>query len=81
MLALPDFSQPFIIESDASRIGSGVVFSQNQQPIAYFSHTLSPQARLKFVYERELIAVMLAIQRRCRFCWDNNSLFAGIKVP
>lgn len=63
VLALPDFSQPFIVEIDASGIDIGVVLTQSQRPIAYFSQALGPRARLASVYERELMAMVLAIQK------------------
>lgn len=63
VLALPDFTQTFIIECDASGTGLGAVLMKNQRPIVYYNHTLSSQARLKSVYERELMAVVFAVQR------------------
>lgn len=61
--ALSDFSHPFVVETDASATGLGTVLSQNKRPIAYFSHTLSERAQQKSIYERELMVVVLAVQR------------------
>ena len=40
ILAYPDFSQPFIIHTDASHYQLGGVISQGQRPIAFFSRKL-----------------------------------------
>ncbi|KAL0533369.1 hypothetical protein IC582_030188 [Cucumis melo] len=63
VLAMPDFNLPFEIEPDASGFGVGAVLTQCRKPIAYFSKTLCMRDRARLVYERELIAVVFAVQR------------------
>nr|GEZ33552.1 hypothetical protein [Tanacetum cinerariifolium] len=64
VLVLPDFSQTFVVEADASRFRIGTVLLQNKRAITYFSQVLGLRARLKSVYERELMAIVLAIQHQ-----------------
>ena len=63
VLALPDWTLPFMVETDASGIGLGVVLSENGHPVAFFSQKLSSRAQTKSIYERELMAVVLAVQK------------------
>ena len=63
VLALPNFSQPFIVETDASGYGLGAILMQSHKPVAYFSQVLSARERQKSIYERELMAIVLAVQK------------------
>lgn len=61
-LALPNFTLPFLIQTDASGDGIGAVLTQNQQPIAYMSRALGPSKRAWSTYAREMLAIVIAIQ-------------------
>lgn len=63
VLTMPDFSQPFSIECDASRRGIGAVLSQNKKAIAFLSKPLYESSLRKSVYEKELMGLVLAIQQ------------------
>ncbi|KAJ9557386.1 hypothetical protein OSB04_012000 [Centaurea solstitialis] len=63
VLAFPNFSEPFTIETDASGVGVGDVLTQNKHPIAYFSKALGPRHMRLATYERELLAIVAAIDR------------------
>jgi hypothetical protein len=60
VLALPDFTQPFILEADASGNGIGAVLMQRGQPIAYLSKTLGPKAMETSTYEKEAMVILEA---------------------
>lgn len=61
ILPLPDFSQQFIIECDASSKGIGAVLMQGQRPICFLSKPLSPRSQSLSAYEGELLAIIQAV--------------------
>ena len=61
VLRLPDFTQKFVIETNASNEGIGAVLMQQGHPIAYFSQKLGIQLRNSSVYIRKLHAVTAAV--------------------
>lgn len=67
VLPLPDFTKEFIVETNASGLGLGAVLIQAGRPIAYLSKTLSPINKEQSVYERELMAIVLALQKWCHY--------------
>ncbi|XP_074267077.1 putative mitochondrial protein AtMg00860 [Silene latifolia] len=63
VLALPNFSMEFVVETDASDKGMGAVLTQNGHPIAYISKAFSQKTQASSTYEKELLAVILAIEK------------------
>lgn len=67
VLANPDYSKPFIIQTDASDLGMGGVLVQgegaNERVIAYASSKFSAAQKNYMTTERECLAVITAIEK------------------
>ena len=63
VLALPDFAQPFAVESDASGAGVGAVLMQKHSSIAFFSHALKGRNLALSTHDKEMLAILLAIKK------------------
>lgn len=65
-LAHPDPSAELAITTDASDVGIGAVLQQRKdrvwQPLAFFSHKLTPSQKKYSPYDRELLAIYEAIK-------------------
>lgn len=61
-MILPDFSQPFEIECDASERGIEKVLMQKKRPKAYYHKALSKNNLSESAYEGELMALVLVGQ-------------------
>ncbi|KAL0411995.1 UNVERIFIED_CONTAM: Transposon Tf2-11 polyprotein [Sesamum latifolium] len=58
VLALPDMSKPFVVETDASDFALGGILMQDGHPVAFESRKLKDVERRYSVYEKELLAVV-----------------------
>lgn len=62
VLILPDFDVTFELHSDTSKLGIGVVLSQNSRPVAFFSEKLSGARSRYSTYDVEFYAVVQSVR-------------------
>ena len=62
VLAYPDFSNPFEIYTDASATQLGVVITQDNRPLAFFSRKLTDTQKRYSVTKIEILAIVEALK-------------------
>ena len=94
LLVFPDFTKPFVLETDASGQGLGAVLSQQQEsglvaPIAYASRTLQKHEQNYGVTELEALGVVWAVRHfrpylyghACKVYTDHEALKSLLNTP
>jgi hypothetical protein len=78
ILAHPDFSQPFILDTDASDVAIAAVLSQkidgNEHVIAYASRTLSKSEKKYCVTRKELLALVYHVKHFKHYLYGKQFL-------
>ncbi len=79
ILVILNETDPFMVEADASEGAVGVVLSQKQngkwRPIAFMSKSLSATERNYKIYDKELLAIMLALDE-----WRHYIMGAAVDI-
>jgi hypothetical protein len=63
VLALPNFSQSFVLECDTSGVGIGEIFMQGVHPILFERRNLNKSERLYPIYDKKMLAIMHALTK------------------
>ncbi|MCH82791.1 hypothetical protein A2U01_0003603, partial [Trifolium medium] len=65
ILSLPNFTVPFVVQTDASGFAMGAVLLQDKHPLAYFRKVFCPRMASASTYIRELYDIT-SVVKRCR---------------
>ncbi|GKC13696.1 putative mitochondrial protein [Tanacetum coccineum] len=72
VLGLPNFKKEFNVENDSCGTGISVVLQQDGRTLAYLSKALSPRHQAMSTYEKEFLAVILALKNRKGYLMDRH---------
>jgi hypothetical protein len=72
VLALPNFSLPFHLETDASGSSIGAVLMQQGMPIEFYSQALGPKASAQSTYHKEALAILHALKKWRHYILGNH---------
>lgn len=63
ILALPDFSLPFMVETDTSGMAIGVVLFKQGHPLAFFSKPFGPRMLHSSTYVKKLHTIVTTVRK------------------
>ena len=72
ILALPNFSKPFVVECDASCGGVGAILKKGQNHIAFESRKFQPHENIYSIYDKEMLAIMHALAKFRQYLVGNK---------
>lgn len=63
MLGIPNFSKPFVIETDTCQTRVGAVLLQDGHPLAYVSKPLGPKTQGLSIHVKEYLAILITVEQ------------------
>ena len=67
VLAIPYFTKTFVWETAACDYGLGAMLMQERHLVAYLSKPLYPRNQALSTYEKECIAILMAVEKWCPY--------------
>jgi len=72
VLALPDFTQAFMLECDALETGIGAFFMQDHHPIAFERYKLKNYKRHYSVYDKDFFSIIHTLAKFQQYLVGNR---------